>query len=703
MYTDIHPVVSVGYPKKKKTRLHAFIARSKKRGGEGAVGEYVFVGINVSKCVVHHMCAGRLGWYGQELLAWDRMKQVEDPRRTPRTIVSPHHTKMKPSSTMRAALLFLVLLLGHECIAVSNTIQNEKTARKIHRLESDLEKMQLYVENHAEEDVDAMFLEMENKQGMSKDEYATWEINNLHSVIRDAYTFEKSPVKNEALAFTELEQGKILSSAQIEAHRAQISSFLEKAVSYLQGGNIKSAPGNCQKIASKSMLSTCSINRECQSKAVAGGFLSTAKEECSGKCMCDTTRLNECRCVTKDTVDINEILEHGHLVESSFGFKGFAKTAGFGFIDGFFGGMAEELLHGFHDASCDSKNAKPIHLEAKQLWKNIKKFGHQLLHVHKNIFKFKKTLGKSFKNVLRSMGKVLGEIRKFMCACTGLRMVAMILAITAGFALIQLAIPVLGVIVGAIGALLHIFFSLKYIGKASWDISENVIKMVKHKCHKYECKKKITEKAFGIVGVFANAFVTSGMKPDFIKHHVHHGKDAVKTLLPFLGKAGHGESAKGIVAALKTAQQGETLSHKPVGVIMHKQEHDMVYSGYAAAKATENAFCVLDPKSFFSKSHHGKADTHVAGKSLLGDNAHEKKLAPEHEGEPEPKTVNEEMVEPSVEERAPSAVKCKEPVKGFCIDTREETCETQTRRGLCPGNKHVRCCPTEPRSTDDEA
>ena len=56
MYTDIHPVVSVGYPKKKKTRLHAFIARSKKRGGGICRGICVRRYKCVQMCCAPHVC-----------------------------------------------------------------------------------------------------------------------------------------------------------------------------------------------------------------------------------------------------------------------------------------------------------------------------------------------------------------------------------------------------------------------------------------------------------------------------------------------------------------------------------------------------------------------------------------------------------------------------------------------------------------------
>lgn len=65
------------------------------------------------------------------------------------------------------------------------------------------------------------------------------------------------------------------------------------------------------------------------------------------------------------------------------------------------------------------------------------------------------------------------------------------------------------------------------------------------------------------------------------------------------------------------------------------------------------------------------------------------------------KGVEEEAeADTPVPKREPSKIRCKKRKQwqkrvpeGFCIDVRKETCDQKTRRGYCPGNSNIRCCP----------
>ena len=80
-------------------------------------------------------------------------------------------------------------------------------------------------------DDDLSFLEVQDMQGMTTDEYATHEIREMHKSLKEGFAFKHSPILNELDQIKEIPSGKILSSAELKKHRQAISMLLEKAMS----------------------------------------------------------------------------------------------------------------------------------------------------------------------------------------------------------------------------------------------------------------------------------------------------------------------------------------------------------------------------------------------------------------------------------------------------------------------------------------
>ena len=66
--------------------------------------------------------------------------------------------------------------------------------------------------------------------------------------------------------------------------------------------------------------------------------------------------INKCKCKASQLNAANQLVHNEHKIEKlAMGFKDAGSAAAFGFIDGFFGGMAEELVHMWHSKKCALK------------------------------------------------------------------------------------------------------------------------------------------------------------------------------------------------------------------------------------------------------------------------------------------------------------------------------------------------------------
>ena len=119
---------------------------------------------------------------------------------------------MKKSNKNRLqtiGLCFLILLINHECIAITNQIKHGVMMQKHVRMQDDmfhnlmstdnLENIVRTLEKNVDivDDNDLSFLEMQDMQGMSTEEYATHEIKEMHKSLKESFTFDQSPILNE--------------------------------------------------------------------------------------------------------------------------------------------------------------------------------------------------------------------------------------------------------------------------------------------------------------------------------------------------------------------------------------------------------------------------------------------------------------------------------------------------------------------------
>ena len=86
---------------------------------------------------------------------------------------------MKQSNVYTLGLFFLVLLVSHEGITLANNIRNGVNMQRQLHLHNTFSNMKSAM-NSVEIDDDLSFLEVQDMQGMSMEEYATHEIREMH-------------------------------------------------------------------------------------------------------------------------------------------------------------------------------------------------------------------------------------------------------------------------------------------------------------------------------------------------------------------------------------------------------------------------------------------------------------------------------------------------------------------------------------------
>eukprot|EP00944_MAST-04C_sp_MAST-4C-sp1_P000314 g314.t1 len=72
--------------------------------------------------------------------------------------------------------------------------------------------------SNVEVDDDLIFLEVQDMQGMTTDEYATHEIREMHKSLKEGFAFKHSPILNDLDQIKEIPSDKILSSDELKEH-----------------------------------------------------------------------------------------------------------------------------------------------------------------------------------------------------------------------------------------------------------------------------------------------------------------------------------------------------------------------------------------------------------------------------------------------------------------------------------------------------
>ncbi len=147
---------------------------------------------------------------------------------------------MKQSSTYTLGLFFLVLLVSHEGITLAHNIRQRVHVQQQIQLHDVFSSMVSAVENGDIED-NLSFLEVQDMQGMTTDEYATHEIREIHKSLKESFSFKNSPILNDLKHLKEIPHGKVLLANELKAHREEISMLLEKAMSMKRFGFGKAA------------------------------------------------------------------------------------------------------------------------------------------------------------------------------------------------------------------------------------------------------------------------------------------------------------------------------------------------------------------------------------------------------------------------------------------------------------------------------
>ena len=193
------------------------------------------------------------------------------------------------------------MLVSHECITVATRIRQGVMVQKqleMHDTVSSLVKLgeDLGIDNDNFES----FMEVEETNGMSVEgaKRATTEIRSIHKSLKEGFTFKNSPILDDLNDLETIPEDKVLSPMEVKDHREAISSLLEKAMSKMEffgfGKSSKSSSKTSLGKCERTTWGTCGKDSQCRPDN---------DDPCRGECMCDTEGINECKCVSKGTID----------------------------------------------------------------------------------------------------------------------------------------------------------------------------------------------------------------------------------------------------------------------------------------------------------------------------------------------------------------------------------------------------------------
>ena len=579
----------------------------------------------------------------------------------------------------RAGVLFLLLLVSHETITVASNIRTAKNMRGTGDMLFAMESVNEMLEHLDESALESMLLEVDSKGGMSEAEAATHEVRIAHESIREGYAFENSPVLGDLDKLPAAPgEGEVLSAAQLQYHRGEISSFLEKAFSHL-GARSHHQKGECERSAKVSWFDSCSEESDC---------VSSKAKPCAGKCVCDKSGVNECECVSDSDVDLGDVLKNRKVIDEAFRMKDFFKYAAYGFVDGFFSGMIHHIHEGFEDPKCHDHSY--VSESADDLLESLSEFWDHVKSIHTKIWSKtdRKEVLDSFVTLLKRLKHMLSSAMTFVWKCTGTRQLTLLFGIILVFFGLQLAImgtTFFPILIKVGGMLLGLYYTGSYVLKASKYIVKNVQKKIDGKCG-HDCNKKLVKSSFGILGAFAELVMLSGAG-SMIKKLAKPGAVGNIKVLPtirvdmriLMNKVRLSKSGKAVRVTQKTFKsKPKAVADKRLKAAMAHAEH----SGHS------NVLHALH-----HGAHAGEKFAHGPVTNALGH----------HEGGGHHGEGHEEK-HGEGDGKAAEGPHCKHH-KGVCIDTQENICTVQTVRGKCPGAAHIHCCPSsrvKVESSEDE-
>ena len=414
---------------------------------------------------------------------------------------------MHADKTYRVGFLLLLLLVSHEGIAVANNIRQTKSLFNDGSLHGSLRQMMDWMENA---DVNS-FVEVQNMHGMSSQEYATYEVKEMHRSLHEGFGFERSPILEDLNKLTTIPENTVLSPKELTRHRAEVSVLLEKALS----GVMMRAGGECE----RTTTFTCSVSKECRP---------AKRNPCQGKCVCDTVGANECECrgeVNSDTVldqlDKSQMKGDKHTgwvcsngPKPLTGMK-MMKHATFGFFDGMFSGILGILREEFDDQTCETGDVA-VEMDGvldrlKHLWGIVKT-------LHKSVWTEtgRKSIVTAVRGLFHSLMAVVKQMMEYLKTCQGAQtllklsgfvlaaMVFNVIFMLAGWVIIPMIIKIVGGIVG-------LYYSMDFLKDKINSLVKSVKQMKQKKCDS-DCKGQVVEDVFGVVGVFTDVILLGGLK-----------------------------------------------------------------------------------------------------------------------------------------------------------------------------------------------
>ena len=158
---------------------------------------------------------------------------------------------MNARQTYRVALLLLAMLVSHEGITLASNIRQAQTLRSNAELQDSLKDMSALMD--LGDLGSSSFLETENRQGMSVEAYATFEMKAIHKSLKEGFGFEKSPILDDLKTLPPIPSDRVLTETELRSHRATVSSLLEKAMTGMHAhvashaGQTVTSGGNCFK------------------------------------------------------------------------------------------------------------------------------------------------------------------------------------------------------------------------------------------------------------------------------------------------------------------------------------------------------------------------------------------------------------------------------------------------------------------------
>lgn len=208
---------------------------------------------------------------------------------------------MKSASVIQLAVFYLILLLSHEGITVAEKIRHSSNSRK--RLDARMKGMKYHRHHNDQKHLRRQhsmkvtenryaehdsFLEAGAVQGLSVEAMGTMEIIGIHKSLHQHYRYKNSPIAEELNKLVPIPEGAILSRSELNERRDHIVVLLETAHTH--------------------------------------------------KLVLDSAG--------------NKAINDQKAIDQSLSLVGGMGAAIFGFVDGYFAGMASELRKLFEDPKC---------------------------------------------------------------------------------------------------------------------------------------------------------------------------------------------------------------------------------------------------------------------------------------------------------------------------------------------------------------